>query len=79
MRIAPVAEIKARFSAYLRASAEASVIVTRHGKPVAVLLAIEDEDALEDLILAYSPCLQRMLKAGRKQIRESGGIGHDAF
>jgi len=37
MKIAPVADVKARFSAYLKASTEGPIIVTRHGKPVAVI------------------------------------------
>jgi prevent-host-death family protein len=81
MRIAPVAEIKARFSAYLKASAEGPVIVTRHGKPVAVLLSVEneDEDELERLMLAYSPRLRVILNAARQQIKESGGLRHEDF
>ena len=35
MKIASVAEVKARLSAYLRASEEGPVVVTRNGKPVA--------------------------------------------
>lgn len=42
MKIASVADIKARFSAYLKASEEGPIIVTRNGKPVAVLLSMED-------------------------------------
>ncbi len=79
MKIAPVAEIKAQFSAYLKSSAEGPVIVTRHGKPVAVILSIEDEDELERLILAYTPKFQRVMEAAREQIRETGGIGHEEF
>ena len=79
MKIAPVAELKARFSAYLKASAEGPVVVTRHGKPVAVLLSIEDEEELERLLLAYTPKFQGILKAARQQIRESGGVYHDEF
>jgi prevent-host-death family protein len=79
MKIAPVAELKARFSAYLKSSAEGPVVVTRHGKPVAVLLSIEDEDELERLVLAYTPKFQRILEAAREQIRETGGIGHEEF
>jgi len=77
MRIAPVAEIKARFSAYLKASREGPVIVTRHGKPVAVLLSVEDEEELERLILAYSPKLRAILDRARQQIQETGGIQHE--
>jgi prevent-host-death family protein len=55
MKIAPVAEVKAQFSAYLKAAEEGPVVVTRHGKAVAVLLSAEDDDELERLILGYTP------------------------
>ena len=79
MKIAPVAELKAQFSAYLKASTEGPIVVTRHGKPVAVLLSIEDEEELERLVLAYTPKFQGILEAAREQIRETGGIGHEEF
>lgn len=79
MKIVPVAELKAKFSAYLRSSTEGPVVVTRHGKPVAVLLSIEDEEELERLVLAYTPRFQGILAAAREQIRETGGIGHEEF
>ena len=79
MKIAPVAELKAQFSAYLKSSAEGPIVVTRHGKPVAVLLSIEDEDELERLVLAYTPKFQGILEAAREQIRETGGIRHEEF
>ncbi len=40
MKIASVANVKARLSAYLKESQEGPVIVTRNGKAVAVLLAV---------------------------------------
>jgi prevent-host-death family protein len=79
MRIAPVAEVKARFSAYLKTSREGPVIVTRNGKPVAVLLAVEDEEEVERLVLAYSPRFQSILQAARQQIHTGEGIPHDDF
>jgi len=79
MKIAPVAELKAQFSAYLKSSAEGPIVVTRHGKPVAVLLSIEDEDELERLVLAYTPKFQGILEAARDQIRETGGVRHEEF
>ena len=79
MKIAPVAELKAQFSAYLKSSTEGPIVVTRHGKPVAVLLSIEHEDELERLVLAYTPKFQGILEAAREQIRETGGIGHEEF
>lgn len=79
MKIAPLAEVKARFSAYLKESEEGPVIVTRNGKPVAALIAIEDEDELERLILAYSPKFQSLLRSAKEEIRVSGGIPHEDF
>jgi prevent-host-death family protein len=79
MKIAPVAELKAQFSAYLRSSTEGPIVVTCHGKPVAILLSIDDEDELERLVLAYTPKFQGILEAAREQIRQTGGIGHDDF
>ena len=79
MRIAPVAEIKARFSSYLRASETEPVVVTRNGRPVAVLLSVEDDEELERLILAYSPKFQTILQTAGQQIREGKGIPHDEF
>lgn len=79
MRIAPIADIKARFSAYLKASEEGPVIVTKNGKPVAVLLAMSDENELERLILAYSPKFQEILNIAEKQIQDGLGIPHEEF
>ncbi len=55
------------------------MIVTRNGKPVAVLLAITDDDELERLVLAHSPKFRAMLDNSRRQIEETGGIPHDQF
>src|SRR6266852_5447344 len=79
MKIASVANIKARLSAYLKESEEGPVIVTRNGKAVAVLLAVTDDDELERLILAHSPKFQALLDKSRRQIEETGGIPHDQF
>src|SRR4030042_2052497 len=76
MKMSPGAEVKSRFSAYLKASEKGPVIVTRNGKAVAVLLSMEDEDELERLILAYSPKFQNLLHKAKKEIQESGGITH---
>jgi prevent-host-death family protein len=79
MKIASVADVKARLSAYLKESQEGPVIVTRNGKAVAVLLAVTDDDELERLILAHSPKLHALLDKSRRQIDDTGGIPHDDF
>jgi prevent-host-death family protein len=79
MKIASVAEIKANLSAYVRASAESPVIVTRNGKPVAVLISPSDEDELDRLVLGYSKKFRSILQNSKRQIEEGRGIPHDQF
>jgi prevent-host-death family protein len=79
MKIASVADVKARLSAYLKESQNGPVVVTRNGKAVAVLLAVTDDDELERLVLAHSPKFQALLDRSRRQIEETGGIPHDDF
>jgi prevent-host-death family protein len=79
MKIASVADVKAKLSAYLNETQRGPVIVTRKGKAVAVLLAVTDEDELERLVLAHSPKFQAILDKSRRQIEKTGGIPHDDF
>jgi prevent-host-death family protein len=79
MKIASVADVKARLSAYLKDSLEGPVVVTRNGKAVAVLLAVTDDDELERLVLAHSPKFQALLDRSRRRIEQTGGIPHDVF
>jgi len=79
MRIASVADVKAKFSGYLNASKQGPVVVTKNGKPVAMLLSVTDEDEIERMLLAYSPKFQSILDVAEQQIREGKGISHDDF
>ena len=79
MKIASVADVKAHFSTFLKESKQGPVVVTRNGRPAAVLLSVEDEDEIDRLTLAYSPKLQKILTLARRQIKEHGGIPHDDF
>jgi len=79
MKIASVADVKAKFSGYLKASEKGPVVVTRNGKPVAMLLSISDEDEIERMVLAYSPKFQSLLDIAEQQIREGKGLKHEDF
>jgi prevent-host-death family protein len=79
MKIASVAEVKAKFSGYIKESQQGPVIVTKNGKPVAMLLSITDEDEIERMLLAYSPKFQSILEVAEHQIREGKGIAHEDF
>lgn len=79
MRIASVADVKAKLSAYLKASEEELVVITRNGKAIAILLPIEDEEELERLVVAYSRQFQAILQTARQEIASGVGITHDEF
>ncbi len=79
MKIASVADVKAKFSAYVKASGQSPVIITRNGKAVAAIIPVTDEQDLERLMLGYSPKLRAILSAARKRIRSGRAIPHDRF
>ena len=80
MRIAPLADVKARLSAYVtECEAEGPVVITRNGKAVAVLLAPQDDDDLERILLAHSAPFQALLERSRKSIAAGKGLSKAAF
>jgi prevent-host-death family protein len=79
MKIASIADVKARLSAYIKDSARGPVVITKNGKPIAVLLAPGDEDELERLVLAHSTQLRSILDAARERIRKGAGVRHEDF
>ena len=80
MRIAPLADVKARLSAYLdECGVEGPLVITRNGKPAAVLLVPEDDDDLERLMLARSPRFQAMLNRSRRSIKEGKALSEADF
>ncbi|MGE4000492.1 MAG: type II toxin-antitoxin system Phd/YefM family antitoxin [Planctomycetaceae bacterium] len=80
MRIAPLADVKAKLSAYLdECGTHGPVVITRNGKPVAVLLAPQDDDDLERILLGRSPQFQALLDRSRQSIKEGKGLSDKAF
>ena len=79
MKIASVAEIKSQFSAFVKASEAGPIVVTRNGRPVAVIIGVHDADEIERLLMAYSPRLQAIVAASRKQIRDGDVLSEDDF
>ena len=79
MKTASVADVKARLGDYLKAIRQGPVVVTRNGKPVAVLTAVTDAEELERLLLAHSPRFRAIVQKSMQQIRAGKGIPHDEF
>jgi prevent-host-death family protein len=80
MKVASLADVKARLSAYIEElPSKGPVVITRNGKAAAVLIAPEDDEDLERLLLARSPHLQALLSKSRRSIKEGKGLSRDQF
>src|SRR5205823_13688553 len=80
MRIAPLADVKARLMAYVdECGTEGPIVITRNGKAVAVLLVPNDDDDLERLLLGRSPRFQALLNRSRQSIQEGKGLSEGDF
>lgn len=80
MRIAPLADVKARLSAYLdECATQGPIVITRNGRAVAVILAPANDEDLENLILARSPRFQALLNKSRQSIHAGKGLSRKDF
>jgi len=80
MRIAPLADVKARLSAYINeCEAAGPVVITRNGKAVAVMIAPQSEEDLERLIIGHSSRIQALLDKSRQSLKAGQGIPRAAF
>ncbi len=64
MRSVPEKELRINLDAILTRAQSERIVISRHGKPCAVLVGIEDYDA-EDLELASSDDFWRMIRMRR--------------
>jgi adenosine/AMP kinase len=55
------------------------MVVMRNGMPIAVLMAVHDEDELDRLVFASSDRLQEILAEGHKEINDGRGIPDEEF
>jgi prevent-host-death family protein len=76
---ASAAKVAAQFNDYLEASREQPVLVTRNGRPVAVLVAVQDKAEAEQVASGRSRLLRSVLEEGHRQIQARRGIPHDQF
>ena len=80
MKIASLADVKTHLSAYVdKCITEGPIVITRNGKPAAVLIAPVDDEDLEDLVLVRSPHFQAVLKKSRRSLKEGKGLTEEEF
>jgi prevent-host-death family protein len=80
MKIASIAEIKAKLSAYLHVAENTGpVVITRNGKAVAILMAPDDEEDLERVILSRSPRFRALIDRSKSSIKAGRGLSSKSF
>jgi len=79
VKTASVAKMAAQFDDFLEASREQPVLVTRNGKPVAVLLAVQDKAEAERLASSRSRSLRSVFQKSHGQLQQAPGVPHDKF
>ncbi len=79
MRIAPLADVKANLSKFVEECREGPVVITKNGRPAAMLVCISDEDDLERMLVRYSPRLRRLLDQAAANARAGHKLSHDEF
>ena len=74
MKFATVRNLKNQTSAMLRLAAKGTdVLITSHGKPVAVLYGLGEED-LEDYVLSRHEGLRQSIEDADRDYQKRGGI-----
>jgi prevent-host-death family protein len=66
MKIVAVREAKASLSEYIEKAQQDRVLITRHGKPAALIIGVEGED-LEDLLTMTNPRFWEMIEDRRRE------------
>lgn len=64
MKVIPLGQAKNDFSAYVEEAQHDRVLVTRHGKPAALIIGVAGEE-FEDLMTRSDPEFWRMIEARR--------------
>jgi prevent-host-death family protein len=79
MKSVSAAKVAAQFDEYLEASRQQPVLVTRNGKPVALLLAVDNRAEAEHLAAERIRSLRSIFEEAHAQLEAGQGIPHDQF
>jgi prevent-host-death family protein len=74
MKKVPLSEVKDDLSRYVQLAAREDIVVTRHGRPAAVLIGFEDEEDWFDYQLEHDPRFVARMEAARRSIEEGRGV-----
>jgi prevent-host-death family protein len=63
----PLADVKDDLSQYVKKAAKGEVLITRHGKPAAILIGFADEDDWFDYRLEHDERFLKRIAESRRQ------------
>jgi prevent-host-death family protein len=69
-----LAEVKDDLSRFVRLAESQEIVITRHGKPAAVLIGFGSEDDWFDYRLEHNPEFLRRVAEARSAIQQGRGI-----
>ena len=72
MKFVTIRELKINGSKVIDALNAEDAIITRHGKPVAALVPL-DEDTIEEFIMTHNPKFLASLSRAYKEYQQKGG------
>src|SRR5881392_3065920 len=74
MKRVPLSEVKDDLSRYVQLATREQIVVTRHGRPAAVLIGFEDDDDWFDYQLEHDPRFIARMEAARRSLEAGKGI-----
>jgi prevent-host-death family protein len=73
MKTIDLSDANRSLASFVRKAGTGPLVVTKAGKPVAALVAVEEGD-LETLAVGTSPVFREMITRSRARMRREGGI-----
>ena len=74
MKRVPLSEVKDDLSRYVQLATREQIVVTRHGRPAAVLIGFEDDDDWFDYQLEHDPRFLHRIEQARSSLRAGRGV-----
>ncbi len=72
MRLASVKDVKNKLSDYLKKAEREDIIITKNGRPTAVLHHLGDDD-LEDYVVEHDPKFRKIIEKRWREYSVRGG------
>ena len=78
MKFVTIRELNINSSRVIDSLEDEGAIITKHGKPVAALISL-NEDLLDDFIVTHNSKLLSELDRSHKEYKEKGGTAHETM